>query len=188
MLAELRRIITDGTLLGLLKDPNTPWQTLEVLYEEPRVERVWVQVGENRLNVQRIYPCSGDPFFHAHPWPCAIFVVKNRYKMNIGYGSPFGPTPRIAATVEMVAGSHYEMLDPNGWHDVSPIGDPVLSLMLTGPVWTKRPPISPQQKAENQPLSDEVKRLILEEILEKIDPTPHEQQEPSPLPGDPPGS
>jgi len=188
LLTELQRIITDGTLLRLLKDPETPWQTLEVLYEEPRVERVWVQIGENRLNIQRIYPCEGEPFFHPHPWPCAIFILKNRYKMNVGYGSPFGPTPRIAATVEMVGGSRYEMLDPNGWHDVSPTGDPVLSLMLTGPVWTKRQTITSAQKAENPPLSDEVKGGILAEALELIDPTPREPQEPSPLPEDLPGS
>jgi hypothetical protein len=168
LLADLRRLLTDQTLLNLIKDPNTPWQTLEVLYEEPRVERVWMPIGENRLNIQRIYPCTRSPFIHPHPWPCAILLLKNRYRMNVAYGSPFGPMPRIAATIEMVAGGSYEMLDPNGWHDVSPTDGPVLSLMLTGPVWTKRQTLTAAQKSSNQPLSDAVRQGLLAEVLELI--------------------
>lgn len=169
LLAELKRLRADDSILRLIEDPATPWQTLEVLYEEPRVERVWVQLGDNRLNIQRIHPCDkGAPFLHPHPWPCAIMVLKNRYRMNVGFGSPFGPTPRIAATIEVVAGGCYEMVDPNGWHDVLPLEGPVLSLMLTGPVWTRRQTLTKDQKAANRPLGDDVKEGLLQDAWEVL--------------------
>jgi hypothetical protein len=44
MLSELFSLKRE--LPFLIADPSTNWQTLDVLYEEPRVERVWLQVGE----------------------------------------------------------------------------------------------------------------------------------------------
>lgn len=160
MLNELRRIMREE-LLDLLADPTTPWQTLDVLYEEPRVERVWKQHGDNRLYLHRIHPCK-KPFFHAHPWPSAVHVF-GKYRMHIGYGPLTDGPPPFAATLELHWGAGYEMLDPNGWHDVAPYDEPSLSLMLTGPVWGDRA-LPPAQKSANKPLEDSARDALIHDI------------------------
>lgn len=80
--------------------------------------------------------------------------------MWLGYGPPSGSPPDIAATIELAAGSAYEMLDPRGWHAVMPQGGVSLSLMLTGRPWTM-PVTQHAQKAANRPLSPEAKASVL---------------------------
>lgn len=157
MLSELKKIL-QGDMMGLLAQPHV-WNTLEVLYETPRVERLWMQWDENRLYVHRIHPCN-KPFFHPHPWPSAIYVVSGRYRMRIGSGKPDGAPPTLAATLLVNDGSAYEMVDPEGWHSVEPVGGPSVSFMLTGKPWAKSP-VSAEQRAANPPLSDQVKIDIL---------------------------
>jgi hypothetical protein len=148
----------------LLTDSRTEWNTLEVLYEEPRVERVWTQVGETRLYLHRIHPCEGRPLFHPHPWPSAILLLSGRQEMVVGYGDPNGEPPPIATRLLLERGSAYEMLDPFGWHSVSPLDGPSESLMITGKPWGTGAP-KDTQRAQNRPLSAEVKRSILDSFL-----------------------
>lgn len=157
MLAELRRLLKD--LPRLIGDYQTPWQTLDVLYEEPRVERVWVQIGDNRLYLHRIHP-TNKPFFHPHPWPSAIYLRTGRQIMNVGYGAPDSPPPPVAASIHLAEGSYYEMTHPYGWHSVEPVGGPSLSVMVTGVPWTTSTS-KPAQRAANRPLSEDVKFEIL---------------------------
>lgn len=158
MLEEIHRVYKD-VLPGLL-DPSTPWNTLEVLYEEPRVERLWRPIGDNRLYLHRIHPCE-KAFFHPHPWPSAVLVVAGEYRMQVGKGDPRGPAPTPVMTTVMGPGSSYEMLDPDGWHSVQPIGMPSYSVMLTGKPWYNTP-ISEDQKQANRPLSTTVAQELLD--------------------------
>lgn len=130
------------------------WKTLDVLYEEPRVERVWTQLGENRLYLHRIHPCA-KPLYHPHPWPSAIFIVTGRYKMEVGYGDPLGSPPLPAALIDLGAGDSYEMLDSLSWHSVAPYGGTCLSLMLSGPPFPGAP--KHQHSKKNKPLTPEVR-------------------------------
>lgn len=159
MLAELRRIM-QKELPGMIRDPSTPWKTLDVLYEKPRVERVWVQHGANRLYLHRIHPCE-HPYRHHHPWPSAIHVLSGGYHMEIGEGDLMSST---LALLDVRAGSGYEMLDRHGWHSVAPYDVPSLSLMLTGVPWEDQA-LPPADLSANRPLNDAVKAEICREVL-----------------------
>ena len=145
-----------------IMDSVLQWNTLEVLYEAPRVERLWTQLGPNRLSLHRIHPCD-KPFYHPHPWPSCIFIVSGRYRMEIGYGDPLGSAPLPAALIDLGSGDSYEMLDSLGWHSVAPYGGPCLSLMLSGPPYPGTP--KHQHPHKNSPLAPEVRRELLASFM-----------------------
>ena len=171
-----------GTLLEVLRfaekalkkeyiDDLDGWQTLDVDYEPPRVERLWRNLGgiyqDHRLYLHRIHPCE-KALFHPHPWPSAVKILSGTYEMGIGYMEtglmPAGqhPTPPpVAAKILLTAGSSYEMVNRSGWHWVRPLGGPSLSLMVTAPKWDIQ--WSPKPKADHVlgPLTDEAKRDLL---------------------------
>src|SRR4051812_42565464 len=108
----------ERALPSLLADDGR-WQTMDIDYEPPRVERAFTQVGDNRVAVHRIHPCE-RALFHPHPWPSAVWIVSGSYEMAVGFGA--GPTPRPeAATCILAAGSRYEMIHQDGWHSVRPL-------------------------------------------------------------------
>jgi hypothetical protein len=157
MLAELLRL--KRQLPDLIANPETVWNTLEVLYEPPRVERVWTQIEENRLFLHRIYPCK-QGYYHPHPWPSAVTIIQGRQIMTVGVGDPRGEPPPVSTTIHLAAKSSYEMLDPRGWHAVMPQDEPSLSLMLTGRPWSTETAPHPL-RAANKPLTDEVRDELL---------------------------
>lgn len=163
MLADALLKLKEAHLRGLITDPARVWHTLDVLYERPRVERVWTQLGEERLLLHRIYPCL-KPYYHSHPWPSAVLLLKGTQGMAVGYGPPDEEGPPITANFHITPGTVYEMLDPYGWHAVNPLDGPSLSLMLTGKPWS---PTAPKdgRGAVNRPLSDQVRDEILAEFL-----------------------
>ena len=141
LLDVLQRV--ERHLPELLRD-DARWTSLDVAYEPPRVERLWCpfEDGAFRIYLHRIHPCE-RALFHPHPWPSAIKILSGVYEMGIGY-SPSEDDPPEVATVLLTAGSSYEMIHPDGWHYVRPLGSPSLSLMVTGVPWethagTKRP-------------------------------------------------
>jgi hypothetical protein len=147
-------------LPALIRDPSTPWQTLDVTYEDPHVERVWVQLGEYRVNLHCIHPCP-VALRHPHPWPSAIRVLSGQYKMGIGKLGQDGDAE--IATIILTADSSYEMLHPHGWHYVQPLLRPSLSVMLTGKPWLTTA-IKHPGKGLNQPLTGIRKAEILAEF------------------------
>lgn len=140
------------------------WNTLDVNYEPPRVERLWVALDRlgatgHRAYLHRIHPCQ-EPLFHPHPWPSAVRVVSGRYEMDLGAESMEDPDPMVLSTIVLSAPSEYEMLEKWGWHSVKPLGCPSLSVMVTGPVW--RNGTTPHAHGQLSPLSDETKTELLE--------------------------
>ena len=134
------------------------WRTVDVDYHPPRVERLVRDVDGLRLHLHVIHPCApGVALLHPHPWPSAMRVLEGVYEMGVGYGSGDAP-PRIAATLVMHAPFEYEMVDPDGWHWVRPIGAPSLSVMVTGTPWDRW---APRSDAPLGPLA----RARAEEIL-----------------------
>lgn len=140
------------------------WQTVDVDYEQPRVERVWRQYGELRIMLHRIHPCKPDaqPLFHPHPWPSAMRILSGEYLMGVGQGWDRWQAYGRAAKIRMGPGTIYEMAQKDGWHDVQPIGGPVYTLMITGKPWEN--PIRDSfsvPKNKLNPLSDEARENIL---------------------------
>jgi hypothetical protein len=126
----------------LLSDPPEAWASLDIDYEPPRVERVWRQVhvsGQDyRLYLHRIHPCE-QALFHPHPWPSAVKVCSGSYEMEVGHGAGQDKPP-VTATVRLTWGSSYEMMHPDGWHSVRPLGGVSHSLMVTGATWDRWSP------------------------------------------------
>src|SRR2546425_6708638 len=108
------------------------WKGLFIDYHPPTVERLWTPWRDYRVSLHRIYPCApGQALFHPHPWPSAMRILSGKYEMAVGYGKG-GTVPPIAALMLATGDFRYEMTDPDAWHYVRPIGEPTLSLMVTG--------------------------------------------------------
>lgn len=149
-------LLAEEELPKLLAQPEK-WQSLDINYEEPRVERVWHQWGEIRICLHRIHPVKTMPFFHPHPWPSAMRILSGKYAMSVGYGVGHEEPP-TAVQLILAPGSTYEMSEPNGWHSVQPISEPVMSLMVTGKPWGRE-----------MPKSDKIKLSSLnEDVVEEI--------------------
>lgn len=141
---------------------NGKWNSLHVVYEPPRVERLWIQYdNDHRIFLHRIHPCGQHkPFFHPHPWPSAVHIISGTYEMDIGYGEGL-IAPPIASTVRLSKGSCYEMIDINQWHSVRPLNEPSLSIMVTGKPWKREMPINPPpQPCLDDDVIDDLKEIF----------------------------
>jgi len=127
------------------------WQSLKVDYHPPFVDRVWRPWRDCRLSLHRIHPCD-EALFHPHPWPSAMRIHQGTYEMGVGWGR--GETaPPMAARIIASGPMEYEMVDPDAWHYVRPIGGPAMTVMLSGQPsgrWSPRSekPLSPLDARE----------------------------------------
>lgn len=142
-----------------------PWQSLDIDYHAPRVERLWQQDGDRRVFLHRIHPCpeGEEPLPHVHPWHSAMKVLTGSYEMAFGVVSP-SPEPtddwrlqydyHTLGKFTLTAPSAYEMWMPDAWHSVNPI-IPSLTLMVIGKPVGAHPSIKNQPKPGNlSPLSE----------------------------------
>ena len=153
MLDVLARLEAD--LPGLLTD-ETGWNSLDINYHPPRVERLWRSWGDYRVSLHRIHPCvTPDALFHPHPWPSAMRVLVGTYEMAVGYGAGTTPPP-VAAKMIAAGDLRYEMVDRDAWHYVRPIGGPAMTVMVTGRPWSRDAepdgPLSPLTAEESAEL------------------------------------
>jgi hypothetical protein len=133
-----------GELPALLATTHG-WEGMHIDYERPHVDRAWRPWRDCRISIHRIHPCApGEAMLHPHPWPSAMAILAGRYAMNLGYGAGL-ETPQIVSRLVLTAGARYEMTNKDAWHDVTPIGEPVLSVMLSGPPWGRAMPIVPSR-------------------------------------------
>lgn len=146
MLARAEKELASGDLLRSLEG----WNTLDVLYEPPRVERLWRPFEDGRLYLHRIHPCE-KALYHPHPWPSIIKILAGGYEMAVGFGEGDKPPP-IAATLKLAPGSIYEMTNIDGWHYVLPTVEN-LSVMITGAPWERWSP-GPAPDVKLGPLSE----------------------------------
>ncbi len=146
MIDTLKKIENDD-LLTLLEKPEI-WNSLDVDYHPPKVERIWCQHGDYRIYLHFIHPCkSEEALYHSHPWPSAMHILDGTYEMSIGFGEiknfkeivhSFNQDehfqiykPRTVATLILPSGAYYDMLDPIGFHYVRPI-TLCKTIMITG--------------------------------------------------------
>jgi hypothetical protein len=112
------------------------WQSLSVDDEKPFVDRLWMPYGEGRLLLHVIHPCApGEPLYHPHPWASAMRILDGWYETAYGHGAPDGPPPPMGEMKALGAGSRYEMVNPEAWHYVRPLGGPAVTVMVTGKPW-----------------------------------------------------
>lgn len=164
MIQNLQNILKSEIFHFWLTQPDA-WNTLDIDYEKPRVERLWKSYGVLRLSLHVIHPCGeGESLLHPHPWKSAIHVlpIGGLYEHGIGYRTEVSPDvyEDVIVCKQIVSGSMtYEMLEPSGIHYVRPLLQPSFSIMLSGPVeWEEN---KWKEQLELQPLSDERKEEIL---------------------------
>lgn len=141
----------------LLREPG--WESLDIDYHPPRVERVWRQDGSNRILLHLIHGCwPSEALMHPHPWPSAVLVLEGEYVMMVAQGPTEPPAP--SAIILMVAGSTYAMTDPWGWHSVAPVGLS-LSVMVVGPPYGQRTRVGnrSRHRLAQPPVTKELKLL-----------------------------
>lgn len=166
MLGRLHEV--EERLSSLLDAGPSAWESLDIDYEPPRVERLWLQLGDLRVNLHRIHPCE-TALYHPHPWPSAIRILSGTYEMGIGYLTPVDKINHRpvneAARVVLVEDAEYEMIEAYGWHYVRPLGQPSLSLMVTGKPWPALFSHAEFGKAAQlRPLTDEAKAALLDDF------------------------
>jgi len=159
MIEELKKIERE-MLEDLLNNGN--WNSLNIDYHPPHVERVWIQLGENRLSLHVMHPCKkGESLWHNHAWKTAFHIlpIGGAYEQGIGLGVKgdmmFGEEFAFKPMMEMIAYDelYYEMTDKNCAHYVRPINDPVYTIMLSGKVDWPENKMKPTH--DLQPLSPE---------------------------------
>ncbi len=119
------------------------WQSLDINYHPPFVERLWTHWSTYRVYLHKLLPCTAaEALFHPHPWPSAMRIWEGTYEMAVGFGAGEAAPPVAATLVATVrpGGDRfvYEMTDPDAWHSVRPIGEPAMSVMLTGKPYGSR--------------------------------------------------
>jgi len=156
MLDILEQVETE---LPKLLTSDEGWQSLNINYHPPFVERVVRSWGDFRISLHRIFPCeSSEALFHPHPWPSAMHILSGVYEMAVGYGPGDQPPPHAAKLI--VSGDmKYEMTHPDAWHYVRPIDEPAMTLMITGQPWERW---SPGSDKLFSPLAPKVQEEIMD--------------------------
>lgn len=150
----------------LTKDEYPNWNTLDVLYHEPRVQRLFRDIEidgrKYRACLHRIHGVADAAkcLMHYHEWSGITTIVKGSYEMGSGYGDPFGQPPKSMMISHYHVGSSYMMPDPYWWHYVRPTGEPSWSVMLMGPKYPKELLPSPSEEhdlTKNERISENIK-------------------------------
>lgn len=136
-LQQLERV----KLYDLLCDASI-WNSVDVNYHLPHVERLWCQLGKYRLHLHFIHACEkGESLMHPHPWSSVIHVLEGEYEMGIGFGEGID-TPEVFSTIVSQGSMYYEMPHRDAWHYVRPVKGVCSSVMLTGEPWNREMPLS----------------------------------------------
>jgi hypothetical protein len=148
------------------------WLPRFVTYEKPHVERLYREDGPNRIYLHRIHKCEeAEAFLHIHPWPSAMRVVSGHYAMRVGVDvaqdrlynkdrPSWAQFYEHAAKLIIGPGTAYEMTNIDAMHSVQPLTDTTLSLMVTGPVWSK----STAKQKQNPDLPQEAAQRLLQDF------------------------
>lgn len=155
-LQQLERV----KIFDLLHSPEI-WNSLNIDYHPPHVERLWCQLGAYRLYLHFIHPCNeGEALYHPHPWPSAIHVLEGSYETGFGFGEGT-EEPEVFGKVMVPTGDmYYDMTHKDGWHYVRPIVGVCSTVMLAGKPW-ERERVG-KDYDELKPLGEDRKVIMLE--------------------------
>ena len=153
----------------LLKDQSI-WNTLDVDYFPPRVERLWLQYDqEHRFFIHFIHPTESPCLFHKHRWPAAFKIIYGNYEMGITYSEKEITSneaynlPTISRFI-MSAGSYYEMVNTHTLHYVKPLNNISISFMVTGNLYPEASIRKEALTKELKPLSENRKLAMLTNV------------------------
>jgi len=146
-----------------LLDKPEVWNTLDVDYFPPRVERLWTQYKGYRIFLHTIHPTDKPCLFHKHRWPAAFKQVSGSYEMGITYSEKEVSSDEAYDMPTLVrfivsAGSYYEMTQTDCLHFVNPQGEVSHSIMITKDMY-------PESEFRKESLTIELSEL---EELRKI--------------------
>ena len=153
------------------------WNSIDVLYHKPRVERLWraieIEGCKYRLGLHPIHPVDhpAECLDHYHPWGSTVKILSVGYNMGFSFGDPWEPAPPKAITSFYGPGSTYSMLHPFGRHYVQPTGIMSTSIILMAEPWEKGlfpPEDETHDMSVNQPIDRDRKKLILTRFREDI--------------------
>ena len=126
------------------------WQTLVIDRRKPITHRAWIMHGDTRICLHGFEPCQREEaFLHPHPWPSAMLVLDGSYDMHVGYAAaPESRQPDDVISLQLAAGSTYDMSVPGAWHKVVP-RTRCYSLMINGPRWDTGPRFAPRTQGKD---------------------------------------
>lgn len=160
---DVLKLLEISDLIPLLQKPDI-WNSLDVDYHPPRVERIWTEWNEYRIYLHCIHTCEKEEaLYHSHPWPSAMKIISGIYEMGVGFKTPENVNIKTCATVILNSGTYYEMLNKEGFHYVRPLTKCTFTIMVTGKPWDSDSSPKPSKKLEK--LSDERKEFIRNKIL-----------------------
>ena len=153
---------------GYLDDVGK-WDSVDVDYHPPRVERLYTKIGSIRICLHRIHPCDPEKaLLHPHPWPASFKIYKGMYASEVGTSETAEP-PKERVRLLLDAGSMKSMTNPNDWHFVAPIKEPVYSIMINGTPYEEMNPGVEKANKQLLPLHSYEKELILKDFKELIE-------------------
>lgn len=157
----------ESNLPRLLQQPEL-WNTLDIDYYPPRVERLWTQYdNDHRLFIHLIHPTDQPCLFHKHRWPASFKMLDGGYEMSITYckeeieSEEAYKLPTIAKFIINV-GTYYEMIETHTLHYVKPLNGISASLMISGPLYPEAEYRKEVVTKELLPLSEYRKITILQ--------------------------
>lgn len=156
----LDKLYSIEKILGTyLRNKNITFHSMYIDYEPPIVERIWFQLGDDRVYLHKIHKAKNfQTLYHPHPWKSAIRIVEGSYEMGVGH-SATDETPPTDCLLVLKQGSAYTMFEQDAWHWVNPITDFVYSLMITGERFNRKMPVEPEKKF-NELTSEQFKDII----------------------------
>ena len=150
------------------------WNTLDINYFPPRVERLWMQYDDNhRLFIHVIHPTTQPCLFHKHRWPAAFKILAGGYETGTAYSKDEISSedayklPIIRRTI-LSPGSYDEMVDTHSMHYVKPLETLSISLMVTGPLYPEAEFRKEAKHDRLQSLTEERKTEIITYLLTRI--------------------
>lgn len=170
-----------GTILNVLDLSNHHFNSLDVDYFPPRVERISINIGNYRIYFHVLHPCDeGQSLYHSHPWESAVHVIGGTYEMGLSFSTnendlidiESGKYNELRAKDEICKivvsqGMYYEMLNKHGWHYVRPVGKhPAYSVMMTGKLLYKGGKATKELKELSDKRITEIKKYFYDHYYE----------------------
>lgn len=154
------------------------WNSYFIDWVFPMEARIWIQINNARISLQKFYPCSRNQvYFHNHPWRKQMKLVKGVLEQGISTSydakdyiktydvdkQPPTINKNQFALMKMVPGSDFTIDSPNCWHYIMPLNnEPIYTLMITNEPWFKGPkaPVKKIKKVSKTEQEDIFKNIL----------------------------
>jgi len=111
----------EWTIKLLLERQQHTWKSLNINYDYPNIERIYIDYNGFRISCHKILQSFKQPLYHKHRWPAVFKQLKGSYTMGITHSpheissieAQYLPT---LAKFEINEGSYYEMTQTDTLH------------------------------------------------------------------------